>query len=124
EFAAAFGDLAVVIDTDTLDLPFWLFKLEEFSEVVFRGRPPVPEEMDILRDLIPDARRAFRGSSEGGIVRRASEKSAMTADTPVPFRIADLLALIDERIGRLEGRAEKPHLRSLKVRIMSAINDP
>ena len=124
EFAAAFGDLAVVIDTDTLDLPFWLFKLEEFAEVVFRGRPPVPEEMDILRDLIPDAKRAFRGSSEHGVMRRSSEKSSMTADTPVPFRIADLLALIDERIGRLEGRAEKPHLRSLKVKIMSAINDP
>jgi DNA helicase HerA-like ATPase len=124
EFASAFGDLAVVIDTDTLDLPFWLFKLEEFAEVVFRGRPPVPEEMDILRDLVPEAKRAFRGSSDNGLMRRASEKSSVTADTPVPFRIADLLALVDERIGRLEGRAEKPHLRSLKVRIMSAINDP
>ena len=124
EFAAAFGDLALVIDTDTLDLPFWLFKLEEFAEVVFRGRPPLVEEMDILRDLIPEAKRAFRGSVENGLVRRSSEKSSMTADTPVPFRMADLLALIDERIGRLEGRAEKPHLRSLKVKIMSAINDP
>ncbi|MDX3925198.1 MAG: DUF87 domain-containing protein [Shinella sp.] len=124
EFAAAFGDLAIIIDTDTLDLPFWLFRLEEFAEVIFRGRPPVPEEMDILRDLIPDAKKAFRGSAESGLMRRASEKSSITADTPVPFRIADLLALIDERIGRLEGRAEKPHLRSLKVKIMSAINDP
>ncbi len=123
EFAAAFGDLALTIDTDTLDLPFWLFKLEEFAEVVFRGRPPVPEEMDILRDLIPEAKRAFRGSNEHGL-RRTSEKSSITSDTPVPFRIADLLALVDERIGRLEGRAEKPHLRSLKVKIMSAINDP
>ena len=124
EFASAFGDLAVVIDTDTLDLPFWLFKLEEFAEVVFRGRPPVAEEMDILRDLVPEAKRAFRGTSDNGLMRRASEKSSVTADTPVPFRIADLLALIDERIGRLEGRAEKPHLRSLKVKVMSAINDP
>jgi hypothetical protein len=30
--------------------------------------------------------------------------------------MADLLAMIDERIGRLEGRNEKPHLRSLKMR--------
>ena len=124
EFAAAFPDHAVVIDTDTLDLPFWLFRLEEFAEVIFRGRPPVPEEMDILRDLIPEAKKAFRGSSESGLMRRSSEKSSITADTPVPFRIADLMALIDERIGRLEGRAEKPHLRSLKVKVMSAINDP
>jgi DNA helicase HerA-like ATPase len=57
-------------------------------------------------------------------MRRASEKSSLTSDTPVPYRIADLLALIDERIGRLEGRDEKPALRNLKMRIMAAINDP
>ncbi|MEZ2127116.1 MULTISPECIES: ATP-binding protein [unclassified Sinorhizobium] len=123
EFAAAFPKHAVVIDTDTLDLPFWLMRLEEFAEVVFRGRPPVPEELDMLRDLLPDAKRAFRGS-DSSLVRRQAEKSSITADTPVPYRIADLLALIDERIGRLEGRNEKPFLRSLKMRIIAAINDP
>ncbi len=123
EFAAAFPDHSVVIDTDTLDLPFWLMRLEEFAEVIFRGRRPVPEEMDFLRDLIPEAKKAFRGS-DGSAVRRTSDKSAITPDTPVPYRIADLLALIDERIGRLEGRGEKPALRSLKGRILSAINDP
>lgn len=124
EFAAAFPNHAVVIDTDTLDLPFWLFRLEEFAEVLFRGRPPIAEEIDVLRDLIPEAKRAFRGSTDTALLRKATEKSSLTADTPVPYRIADLLALIDERIGKLEGRAEKPHLRSLKVRIQAAINDP
>ncbi|ASY69496.1 ATPase [Sinorhizobium fredii USDA 205] len=123
EFAAAFPESAVVIETDTLDLPFWLFRLEEFAEVVFRGRPPVAEELDILRDVIPDAKKAFKGG-ESGLMRRQTEKSSITADTPVPYRIADLLAMIDERIGRLEGRTDKPHLRSLKVKIVSAINDP
>lgn len=124
EFAAAFPDHSVVIETDTLDLPFWLFRLEEFSEVIFRGRPAVPDELDVLRDLIPEAKKAFRGSGESSLMRRGTEKSSITADTPVPYRMADLLALVDERIGRLEGRSEKPHLRSLKVKIMSAINDP
>jgi len=123
EFAAAFPKHSVVIDTDTLDLPFWLMRLEEFAEVVFRGRPPVPEELDMLRDIMPEAKRAFRGS-DSSLVRRTTEKSSITADTPVPYRMADLLALIDERIGRLEGRAEKPFLRSLKMRIIAAINDP
>ncbi|MCV3736885.1 DUF87 domain-containing protein [Rhizobium sp. TRM96647] len=124
EFAAAFPDHSVVIETDTLDLPFWLFRLDEFSEVIFRGRPAVPEELDVLRDLIPEAKKAFRGSGESSLMRRGNEKSSITADTPVPYRIADLLALVDERIGRLEGRSEKPYLRSLKVKVMSAINDP
>jgi hypothetical protein len=123
EFAAAFPRHAVVIDTDTLDLPFWLMRLDEFAEVIFRGRPPVPEELDMLRDLVPEAKRAFRGG-DSPLMRRQSEKSSVTADTPVPYRMADLLALIDERIGRLEGRQEKPHLRALKIRVISAINDP
>lgn len=124
EFAAAFPSQSVVIDTDTLDLPFWLFRLEEFTEVLFRGRPPIPEEIDVLRDLIPEAKRMFKGSTDTALIRRGPEKSSLTADTPVPYRVADLLALIDERIGKLEGRSEKPHLRSLKVRIQAAINDP
>ena len=124
EFAAAFPTESVVIDTDTLDLPFWLFKLEEFTEVLFRGRPAIPEEIDALRDLIPEAKRMFKGSTDTALIRRGPEKSSLTADTPVPYRIADLMALIDERIGKLEGRLEKPHLRSLKVRVQAAINDP
>ncbi|MDI7863681.1 DUF87 domain-containing protein [Rhizobiaceae bacterium n13] len=123
EFAAAFPEHAVVIDTDTLDLPFWLMRLEEFAEVIFRGRPPVPDEVDMLRELVPEAKRAFRGT-DSPLTRRQAEKSSLTADTPVPYRMADLLALIDERMGRLDGRTEKPYLRSLKVRIMAAINDP
>ena len=122
EFAAAFSDLSVVIDPERLDLPFWLMRLEELTEVVFRGRPGVPEEVDALRDLIPEAKKAFRG--ESSLMRRQSDRSSITADTPVPYRISDLLALIDERIGKLEGRAEKPYLRSLKLRIVAAINDP
>lgn len=122
EFAAAFSDLSVVIDPERLDLPFWLMRLEELTEVVFRGRPGVPEEVDALRDIIPEAKKAFRG--ESSLMRRQSDRSSITADTPVPYRISDLLALIDERIGKLEGRAEKPHLRSLKLRIVAAINDP
>jgi uncharacterized protein len=122
EFAAAFPDLSVVIDTERLDLPFWLMKLEEFAEVIFRGRPPIGEELDALRDLIPEAKKAFRG--ESALMRRQGEKSAVTADTPIPYRVSDLLALIDERIGRLEGRSEKPFLRALKQRVMGAVNDP
>jgi DNA helicase HerA-like ATPase len=124
EFAAAFPTESVVIDTDTLDLPFWLFRLEEFSEVLFRGRPAIPEEVDVLRDLIPEAKKMFKGATDTALIRRAQERSSLTADTPVPYRVADLLALIDERIGKLEGRSEKPHLRSLKVRLLAAVNDP
>ncbi|HET7412903.1 MAG TPA: DUF87 domain-containing protein [Pararhizobium sp.] len=124
EFAAAFPESSIIVDPETLDLPFWLFRLEEFVEVIFRGRPGIPEEIDVLRDLIPEAKRNYRGAADNALFRRATDKSTLTADTPVPYRVADLLALIDERIGRLDGRNEKPHLRQLKARVTAAINDP
>ena len=124
EFAAAFKGRAHLIDTDTLDLPFWLFRLEEFTEVIFRDRPVVAEEVDMLRDLVAEARRSFKGAPDKPSLSRKQDRSSITADTPMPYRIADLLALIDERIGQLEDHEEKPHLRTLKVRIGSVINDP
>ncbi len=38
EFAASLPEYAVRVDATTLDLPFWMFRLEEFTEVLFRGR--------------------------------------------------------------------------------------
>ena len=114
------------LNSDTLELPFWLFKLEEFQEVVFRGRPVVAEEIDALRDLIPIAKTRFKRGSSGAAVglRRDKENSTFTADTPVPYRITELLALIEERIGLLDGKAERPHLRALKNRLDSLVGDP
>ncbi len=125
EYAAAFKDVAYIVNTGTLDLPFWLFRTDEFAEVLFRGSRWVQEEIELLRDLVTEAKRAFRGTVEGSTARWLSDrKTAVTADTPLPYRVADLLALIEQRLGKLEGREEKPHLKSLKNRIVSAINDP
>ncbi len=124
EYAAAFKSRAHLIEADSLDLPFWMFRLEELSEVIFRGQPTIPDEVDLLRDLVAEAKRNFKGDTSSPSFSKQAEKSSITSDTPVPYRMADLLALIDERIGHLDGRQEKPHLRALKVRIASAINDP
>jgi uncharacterized protein len=126
EFASAFPEHAITIEADTLELPFWLFRLEEFQEVVFRGRPVVAEEIDALRDLIPVAKLRFKRSQGGerAGLRRDKESTTFTADTPVPYRITELLALIEERIGLLDGKAERPHLRALKNRLDSVVADP
>lgn len=123
EFACAFKGISVAIGPETLDLPFWLFKFEEFAEVVFRGQPKITNEMNALRDLIGEAKSSFKGDRSNSLSKKRETKS-YTADTPVPYRIADLLALLDDRIGSLDGKSDKPHLMSLKVRIQSAINNP
>jgi hypothetical protein len=52
EFAGAFPDLAIAVDQTNIELPFWMLRLDEFADVIFRGRPPEPTEYDILRDLV------------------------------------------------------------------------
>ncbi|MBX3576890.1 MAG: ATP-binding protein [Rhizobiaceae bacterium] len=122
EFAASLPEYAMKIDTNSLDLPFWLFRLEEFAEVLFRGRETVPEEVDLLRDLIPQAKHHYRNPNAGTYLRRGGD--ALTADTPVPYRMADLLKQIDEKMGLLETKNDRPLYRSLKTRIEAAVSDP
>jgi len=122
EFAASLPEYCVRVDSTTLDLPFWMFRLEEFAEVLFRGRETVPEEVDALRDLIPGAKNLYRNPSSGTYLRRGSD--ALTADTPVPYRMVDLIKQIDERMGLLESKNDRPILKSLKTRIESAASDP
>lgn len=125
EFSTAFPDDAITVDANKLDLPFWVFKQEELVDVIYRGQPPVPAEVDALRDFIPIAKERFKhASSPSSHLLLKREVTSLTADTPVPYRMADLLAIIEERIGQLEGKAERPHLKSLRNRLESLINDP
>ena len=124
EFAAALPEFSIRIDTNSLDLPFWLFRLEEFSEVLFRGRESVPEEVDLLRELIPLAKQAYRNPGGSTQLRRGGDGNALTADTPVPYRMADLLKLIDERMGLLDSKNDRPVYRALRIRIEGAVSDP
>jgi DNA helicase HerA-like ATPase len=120
EFGSALGDKCVRIDATTLDLPFWMFRLEEFAEVLFRGREVVAEELDLLRDIIPVAKQIYRNGSASSYRRN----DGTTADTPIPYRMVDLIKLIDERMGTLDAKTERPHYRMLKNRIDSAVTDP
>lgn len=123
EFSSAFPDRSIRIDTTTLDLPFWLFRLDELVEVLFRGRDAVPEEVDLLRELVPLAKQQYRSAGQGGMLRRGSD-GGVTGDTPVPYRMADVLKIIDDRIGLLESKNDRPAYRALRARIEAAINDP
>jgi DNA helicase HerA-like ATPase len=122
EFGSTLPDHSVRIDTTSLDLPFWLFRLEEFAEVLFRGREAVAEEVDLLRDLIPHAKNLYRNPNAGAYLRRGGD--AITADTPVPYRMADLIKQVDERMGLLDSKNDRPVYRALKMRLEAALADP
>ncbi|MEX0852907.1 MAG: DUF87 domain-containing protein [Bauldia sp.] len=127
EYASCFGDRAQVLTPANLKLPFWLFNFEETIDVVFRGRPGLDEEVEVLAELIPLARRLYGNSQPGDRTpyRKNDARSAgYTVDTPVPYRLTDLIALIDERMGKLEYRTVRPTYNKLLARIESVANDP
>jgi hypothetical protein len=125
EYGHCFGDNALVINPTNLKLPFWLFTFEELLEVIFSGRAGGDEEVEILAELIPVAKALYHQSREGSASKRSDSGAAdYSIDTPVPYRLKDLLALIDERMGKLENRSSRINHHRLLTRIEAVINDP
>lgn len=125
EYRSALRGSAEIISPSNLNLPFWLFNFEELIDVIYRRRPGVAEEVDALADLIPAAKARYALSAEQGsaLLRRDPDAGGYTVDSPVPYRMHDVLALIDEQLGKLDTKEDRPKLRRLKSRIESVIHD-
>lgn len=129
EYGSVFADQANLVGAKNLRLPYWLFNFEEFSDVLYAGKPPISAEIDILSELIPLAKTQYlnrRQTGERASSLRKSEprQSSFTVDTPVPYLMQDLLALIDERMGKLENRSSRMTHHRLIGRIETVKNDP
>jgi len=127
EYGRCFGDKALVLNPRNLKLPFWLFNFEEIVEVLFAGRPGVPEELEILAEVIPIAKGVYtqyQNSDRIGLKRLDPKTVGYTVDTPVPYRLVDMISLIDERMGKLENRSSRIQYHKLLSRIDAVKNDP
>ncbi len=128
EYGRCFGDKALVLNPRNLKLPFWLFNFEEFVDVIFGGRPGIDDEVEMLAEVIPLAKSAYlKYQAQGerpGIKRVDPKTTGYTADTPVPFLLADLISLLDERMGKLENRSLRLKYHKLITRIETLRNDP
>src|SRR3977135_1083292 len=81
EYGRCFGDRALVLNPRNLKLPFWLFNFEDIVDVLFGGRPGVPEELDILAEIIPMAKgiyTQYQNDDRIGFQRLASKASYLT----------------------------------------------
>ena len=127
EYGRCFGERAQVLNPNNIKLPFWLFNFEEIVDVFFGGRPGLEEEVDFLSEVIPLAKSSY--AQQIGLTSRLAkpgEAGAVryTVDVPVPYRIADLLSLLDTRMGKLENRASRMVYHKLMTRIETVCNDP
>jgi DNA helicase HerA-like ATPase len=127
EYGQCFGDKAQVLNPRNLRLPFWLFNFEEIVDIFFGGRPGLEEEVEILSEVIPLAKGAYlqyRGADRALAKKRDPKNAGFTADTPVPYRIEDLIDLLDERMGKLENRSSRAVHHKLLSRIQTVRNHP
>ena len=126
EYSRCFDNKAQVLNPSNIKLPFWLYNFDEIVDVFFGGRPGLEEEVDILSEVIPLAKAAYAQASSAGRLALKTEVAAAryTLDVPVPYRIADLLALLDSRMGKLENRSSRMVYHKLITRIETICNDP
>lgn len=129
EYTHAFRDVAHTVETRAFELPFWLFRFEEIVEVIFRSGKAPEDEMDFLRDAIPQARAMYHARAShqpASILKKTLREDDETpsGDAAQPYRMTDVITVIDEAAGRLEQATSRAALRALRARIESLINDP
>jgi hypothetical protein len=121
EYARCFGDKAQVLTPRNLRLPFWLFNFEETVDAFFGGRPGIDEELEILSEAIPEAKALYvqlRAAPDRTLSKKKDPKTTgYGVDTPVPYRIEDLISVIDDRMGKLENRSRIIFYNKLLQRI-------
>src|SRR5581483_3158586 len=118
EYAPAFGEWAEVISQRNMQLPYWMLTFEELIEVLIGNPKERKQEVELLQELIPLAKTRYgagRGATREGLRRSIDMK--YTVDTPVPYRISDLIQSLDERMGKLENKRDLSPYRNLKTRL-------
>ena len=136
EYSHSFGHMAEVIRHDTLNLPLWLFDFEETVELLASEiEEQKREEKEVLADLVLKAKVMYdRSLRKDDISAQASlddidaellkTGSHITVDSPSPYRIRDLMRLVQHYMGKLENASRIAPYQRLKRRIDSLINDP
>jgi uncharacterized protein len=115
EYGNALGAHAAVLSPGgRLYFPYWLFTFEELAEIVL-GSQPRPDHLKILSEAVLAAKHDYFARS--GLDRQG------TVDTPVPYRIADVLSAIDSAMGALNPSESIAAYRAVMARITALQND-
>jgi DNA helicase HerA-like ATPase len=114
EYASAFADMAELLNPSNLQLPYWLLNFEEISHILVGAEAGEQRftQLAILKDAIVHAKRAMYPEDE-----------YLTVDTPMPYRLSDLISALKEGMGKFnKADGAGPYL-SLISRIESLRGD-
>lgn len=135
EYSKSFGDRAEVISGDTLDLPLWMFDFVETVELLTSDiEDHSREEEEILNDVILMAKRLFERSTRNQDVSTQTKlddielelqrATHISLDSPVPYRVHDVLQILNYQMGKLENNSNLQPYKRLKRRINMLMADP
>ena len=120
-----------MLTSDNLELPYWMFRFDEIADIILQRPQPNADERDALYDVIKPPRRSSSPSSASpAAVSRVAPRQpeptgvSVTADTPTPFRIIDVVAIIEDWLGMLDQRFARSDLRALRYRLEGLNRDP
>ena len=116
EYGEAFKTNGEVYSAANLELPYWLMNFDEHCEVMVTSHGP---ERALDRDILAKCLLAARSRN-----RLAETIGRLTVDSPVPYLLSDLSAILQNEMGKLDkGTNSLPYLR-LKTRLDEIKADP
>ncbi|HEX5238351.1 MAG TPA: DUF87 domain-containing protein [Sphingomicrobium sp.] len=116
EYSAAFKNCGELFNVDNLQLPYWLMNFEEHCEVLLTTQGAERErDSDILAKCLLAARTKGKDVSQYGKV---------TVDSPIPYLLADLNAIIVNEMGKLDRAGDTLPFQRLKTKLDELRVDP
>jgi len=112
EYYRAFPEKAEIIDPTSLEIPHWLLTLEESIELfIGRTEHAATRQTNILKDAILQARKGFPD--------QAVPTEKITVDTPVSYKLGDLVHNIEQAKAGLSASKAESHEKILsKIRTL------
>jgi len=123
EYSTAFEGMVEKITLNNFNLPFWLLNFTELSAALTSKDQHHDAEIEILSEAVVYAKRRYSEAAAGRARRPQEISTVISVDTPTPFRLSDVTAYIDDRLGKLERTHMTLPYRRLKSQIESLVAD-
>ncbi len=123
EYSTAFEGMVEKVTLNNFNLPFWLLNFTELAAALTSKDQHHEAEIEILSEAVVFAKRRYSEAAAGRARKPQDAQTVMSVDTPTPFRLSDVTAYIDDRLGKLERTHLTLPYRRLKTQIESLVAD-
>jgi len=128
EYRTCFGEGVELVSVGDLSIPYWFLNFEEIVETIIGDAKKYADEVDILRDIIPSAKRHFnanRRQTDMATSQKAPKRrERLSVDVLTPYRMSDVARMVDMHMGKLDAQKDLGPYKRLKARIDSISQDP